>query len=519
MTAETATLTQNSGSFDLRATVHRWANSPLDFVLEAMFRVPREAWRPWQPGSPRPAVPHVGPELWQGRFLDDVADAKVNGRRRFSVRAGHGVGKSTVEAWLILWFTLFHRNLKVPVTANSQDQLRDVVWAEIARWHRELPPFIRDMIEITAERVVVKADPEAAFAVARTARPEKPEALQGFHALTLSFFIEEASGIEDIIFETAGGALSSEDSWVFMFANPTRTSGYFFRSHHGNRDSWRTYHVPCHHSSRVSPNYATEIAKEYGESSNVYRVRVLGEFPLEEDDSVIPLGLVQAAVGREVHVTDSAVVWGLDVARFGDDATALCKRRGNVLLEPTREWKKLDLMQVCGIVMKEYSLTPLDQRPSSINIDVIGLGAGVVDRLQELGLPARGVNVGESPAVTEGRYMRQRDELWFLAREWFDSRAVCIPKDEALIAELVVPKYKIESSGKIKVESKDDMKKRGERSPNRADAFCLTLAGGDIKVDMLRPVAVVSYDPFTVGSQEFERAVRQQSSGSEWRPF
>ena len=185
--AETATLTQNSGSFDLRATVHRWANSPLDFVLEAMFRVPREAWRPWQPGSPRPAVPHVGPELWQGRFLDDVADAKVNGRRRFSVRAGHGVGKSTVEAWLILWFTLFHRNLKVPVTANSQDQLRDVVWAEIARWHRELPPFIRDMIEITAERVVVKADPEAAFAVARTARPEKPEALQGFHAETLSF--------------------------------------------------------------------------------------------------------------------------------------------------------------------------------------------------------------------------------------------------------------------------------------------------------------------------------------------
>ena len=500
--------------------VVRWRKSPFHFVLEAIFKITEDQWQPWVPGTPRPAEAPVGPELWQGNFLKDVGDAIANGRRRFSVRAGHGVGKTGVEAWLILWFVLFHRNLKVPVTANSQDQLRDVVWAEVTRWHRELPKFLGDLIEINAERIFVKADPDGAFAVARTARPERPEALQGFHAETLAFFIEEASGIEEIIFETAGGALSSEDSWVFMFANPTRTNGYFHRSHHENRGSWRTYHVPCQHSYRVAPNYAETISQEYGIDSNVYRVRVLGEFPLTEDDSVISLGIVEAAVNRDVSPTESGIVWGLDVARFGDDTTALAKRCGNVLLEPVREWRKIDLMQVSGIIYREYAETPLEKRPTSINVDVIGLGAGVVDRLRELGLPVRGINVGEAAAFDPQRYMRLRDELWFRAKEWFDTRAVTIPKDQGLIGELTVPKYKIESSGKIKVESKDDMKKRGVKSPNKADAFNLTFAGGDVAIESRRFSAVSHYDPFeAVGSQDFERAVRQTQAGMDYAPF
>ena len=502
-------------------SVLRWRVSPLDFVLEAIFSITRATWEPWRPGTERPEKAPIGPEAWQGELLRDVGVAIVEGNRRFSVRAGHGVGKTSVEAWLILWFVLFHRDLKVPVTANSQDQLRDVVWAEVARWHRVLPPFLREQIEVKAERVYIKADPEGAFAVARTARPEKPEALQGFHASTMAFFIEEASGIEDIIFETAGGALSSENSWVFMFANPTRTSGYFFRSHHGNRASWRVYHIPCQSSWRVSPNYATEVAREYGEASNVYRVRVLGEFPLSEDDSVIPLGLLEAAVVRDVSPSVvHAIVWGLDVARFGDDSTALAKRRGNVLLGPVREWRKYDLMQTAGVIAKEYGETPLEDRPSAINVDVIGLGGGVVDRLMELGLPVVGINVGEAASTDPDRYMRLRDELWFKAKEWFDSRAVTMPRDDALMSELVGPKYKIESSGKIKVESKDDMKKRGVKSPNKADAFCLTFAGGDFQMERRAHVAVMQYDPFQVDSRDFERSIRQETAGiSDYRAF
>jgi hypothetical protein len=378
---------------------------------------------------------------------------------------------------------------------------------------------------MTAERVQIKAAPNDAFAVARTARPERPEALQGFHSDYLLFVIEEASGIEDVIFETAGGALTGDNSLVLMCGNPTRSTGYFFRGFHENRTSWRCFHVPCSASSRVAKSYAEEIAREYGESSNVYRVRVLGEFPLSEDDAVIPLHLIEAAVGREVHPTDSGIVWGLDVARFGDDTTALAKRRGNVMLQPILEWKKLDLMQVVGRVLNEWNLTPPEQKPGTINVDVIGLGAGVVDRLRELRIPVRGINVGESPSVDDKRFMRLRDELWFKAREWFFARDVTIPRDDGLISELVSPKYKIESSGKIKVESKDDMKKRGVRSPNRADAFCLTLAGGDNIGRLRGVVAQIGYDPYHVGTPEYAREMeretgRQMTAGiDDYSPF
>jgi hypothetical protein len=115
--------------------------------------------------------------------------------------------------------------------------------------------------------------------------------------------------------------------------------------------------------------------------------------------------------------------------------------------------------------------------------------------------------------------MRLRDELWFQVREWFGTRAVRIPKDDPLIAELVVPKYKIESSGKIKAESKDELKKRGEKSPNRADALCLTFAGSDIRVEHRRHMSQLNYDPFQVGTAEFERAIRQERSGHDWSPY
>lgn len=252
---------------------------------------------------------------------------------------------------------------------------------------------------------------------------------------------------------------------------------------------------------------------------------MLGDFPLSEDDAVIPLHLIESAVGRDVLPTESGVVWGLDVARFGDDTTALCKRRGNMMLEPCKEWKKLDLMQVVGRVMQEWELTPDDKKPGMINIDVIGLGAGVVDRLRELRMPVRGINVGETPSIDDKRFMRFRDELWFKARDWFYAKDVYIPRDDALISELVAPKYKIESSGKIKVESKDDMKKRGVKSPNRADAFCLTLAGGDNAAQMRGAVAQLSYDPFRVGSPEYTREMeregaRQFTAGiDDYRPF
>lgn len=500
------------------AQVQRWAESPLDFVLEGLFQIDRSTWKPWVPGTPRPIEAPPGPELWQGNLLLDIEEAGKLGKRRFAVRSGHGVGKTTIQSWIILWFLLFHRPVNVPVTANSQDQLRDVVWKEIGIWHQKLPDFLRRMLELKVERIEVAGSEGNCFAVARTARPEKPEALQGFHCETLAFLAEEASGIEDIIFEVASGALSDEDNWFFMFGNPTRLDGYFHRAFTDNREHWRTYHVPCDSSYRQKPSYADEMAREYGVDSNVYRIRVLGEFPLAEDNSVMSLAVVESAIERDVELSPvSAVVWGLDVARFGDDSTALAKRKGNWLLAPVQEWKHLDLMQVVGKVAKEYNETPLEHRPQSINVDVIGLGAGVVDRGREIGLPMRPVNVGERAGEPE-RYMRLRDELWFKAREWFEQRDVRIPKDDKLIKELIQPHYKLESSGKIKVESKDEMKERGLKSPNVADAFNLTLAGGDFLGLRRNRIAVSDYDPFEMDHATMNEKIRRREV-SDYDPF
>ena len=180
------------------------------------------------------------PEPWQAEALEAVGK-----HDRVSIRSGHGVGKTTLQAWLVLWFLLTRQNCKVPVAANSQDQLRDTIWPEIAKWHRQLPEALKAMIDVQAERIVVVQDPEGAFAVRRTASKDNPEALQGFHAEHLLFLIDEASGIPDVVFEVGMGALSTPGAKVVMAGNPTRTSGFFYDTHHSLRNRWHTMHVSC----------------------------------------------------------------------------------------------------------------------------------------------------------------------------------------------------------------------------------------------------------------------------------
>jgi hypothetical protein len=214
------------------------------------------------------------------------------------------------------------------------------------------------------------------------------------------------------------------------------------------------------------------MAKKYGRDSSIYRVRVRGEFA-GTPDGVIPLDLIESAKARDIKPFGPER-WGVDVARFGDDLSALCKRRGNAMLEKVKTWGGKDTMQTAGLVKLEYDAAHI--KPEAICIDVIGLGAGVVDRCKELGLPVVGVNVAESPAVQD-QFMRLRDELWFAARDWFAGRNVRMVEDEDLVGELTLPTFRVLSTGKKQVESKDEIKKRAA-SPDRADAFCLTFAQG-----------------------------------------
>jgi hypothetical protein len=332
------------------------------------------------------------------------------------------------------------------------------------------------LLEIKSDRIELKASPEEAFISARTSRAEQPDALQGIHAEYVLLVVDEAPGVSEAVFESAGGSMSGHNATTLLLGNPTKTQGYFYDTFNRLSSEWKNLHVSCLDSPRVSAEYVNEMKSRYGEGSNAYRVRVLGEFPLADDDTLISLELAQTAMDRDVVQNPGApILWGLDVARYGTDSSALCKRQGNVVLEPVKTWRNLDLMSLTGAVLHEYEIADYKSKPAEILVDSIGLGAGVVDRLRELKVPCRGINVGESPAV-KGQYMNLRAELWGKAKTWLEARDCKLPRDERLVNELSSPRYSFMSNGKLKLESKDDMKRRGLASPDVADAFVLTFA-------------------------------------------
>jgi hypothetical protein len=315
--------------------------------------------------------------------------------------------------------------------------------------------------------------------VAKTARRETPEALQGLHSDYMLFIIDEASGVDDIVFETARGVMSTKGAKTIMTGNPTRLSGYFYDAFHKNRDAWATMKVSCYDSTRTNHKEIDQWKEEYGEDSNFFRVRALGEFPDAEDGTIIPLYLVEAATTRDVAPIPSEEVWGLDVSGAGADLCALAKRRGNVIPEPIKVWRSDDTMVSVGKVMAEYRAAAV--KPVQVCVDAVGIGAGVAHALAQQDIPVYCVNVAESHSSND-RYLRLRDEMWERSREWFYGRDVKIPNDPAFIGEITRVKWVMTPNGKMKAMSKYDMKLAPPRglgkSPDRSEAFCFTFMGG-----------------------------------------
>lgn len=412
------------------------------------------------------------PDNKQRELLEGVA----RGERRISFRSGHGVGKTTALAWLLVWWILTRFPQKAVCTAPTSTQLFDALAAETKAWIGKLPPALQQTLEIKSERIELRAAPHESFIAFNTSRPEKPEALAGYHSEHMLLVADEASGVPEPIFEAAAGSMSGHTATTILCGNPVRTTGLFFDTFHKLKDNWLCIHSSCVDHPRISADFLKDMQQRYGIESNPYRVRVLGEFPKADNDTIIPFELMDAALRRDVKPHQVKPVWGVDVARFGADKSAIAKRQGNVLLEPVKWFAGLDTMQLVGRIAAEFYATGAGLRPEVILVDSIGLGSGVVDRLHELAIPVRGVNVSESPALKD-KFRNLRAELWFEARDWFTARDSNLANDEALGGELVGLRYKIaDSSGKLQVESKDDMKKRGLPSPNLADAFVLTFA-------------------------------------------
>jgi hypothetical protein len=411
----------------------------------------------------------VTPDEWQAKLLEAVA----KGERRISVRSGHGVGKSAVASWLVVWHLLFRFPQKTVITAPTSSQLFDALFSEVKSWINKLQEPVKVLLDVKSERIELLAAPSESFVAAKTSRSETPEALQGVHSDNVLLIGDEASGIPEQVFEAASGSMSGHNATTILLGNPTRTSGLFFDTHTRLKEGWWTMRVSCEDSPRVSKEYIEEQAQRHGEESNVFRVRVLGEFPVRDDDTMIPLELVESAMKRDIELDVMAPeVWGLDVARFGSDSTVLARRQGKTI-HPLEVKKQLDLMQVVGFVKQLYDNA--ETKPVEILVDSIGVGAGVCDRLRELGLPARDINVSENPSMKSG-YINLRAELWGSLKGFLEKRDCRIPNDEGLFADLVTPKYSFTSNGRMKLESKEDMKRRGFSSPDRGDAVALTMA-------------------------------------------
>lgn len=411
----------------------------------------------------------------QTQFMTAVAHNK-----RVSVKSGHGIGKTRAEATLAWWFLLTRPKSIIPCTAPTSHQLYDILWKELMWVREQLPKAFSESFDCSSERIWHKAYKNQWFLQARTARKEKPEALQGFHGEHLLILCEEAGGIDSAIFETIEGALTERDNHILLVGNPTRTMGYFYDSHNLHKSEW----VNLTFSSLDSPLYHVEQAESlrnrYGEHSNVYQIRVLGNFPGAEPDQLISIQDLERAVMLDT-VIRAPIVWALDVARMGDDESVLCRRHGHNIL-PLHGWHGLDTEQLARRVMSMYNATPRDFKPTKIVVDANGIGAGVYDKLIHGNYPAVDF-MAQFKASDPLRWANAKAELYDTVARDIKKGIISLPdvdatgaRENELIAQGASVRFEVdEKTGLMRIVGKQTMKdKYGVPSPDRWEAVVMS---------------------------------------------
>ena len=408
------------------------------------------------------------PDKWQGEALQSLAKGRC-----VAVRSGHGVGKSTDLAWAVLWGLMVGGAL-IPCTAPTEQQLRDILWPEIARWGQRCPDIWKEL-EMTEKRIRLKRDPNV-FAVARVAKTA--EGLAGFHAPWIIYLADEAPGIPETAMAVVDGALTTEHASCFMAGNPTKPTGYFIDAFGKNQDRWDTFTVNGEDCDRVSRQWIKDMGETWGTDSNFYRVRVLGLPPQGEEEAFISYKLVEDAVNREVE-PDGPLVIGVDVARYGSDKSAICCRRG---------WKVFNLVARHGLSNPQVAawasqvaqdLQQDGERPS-IRVDDGGVGGGVTDTLNLM--QSEGTLDAEIVPLNFGgagnRFYGTNAGVWYgFIRQLMQKEMLQLPDDHELRQQLTTRTFATNLKGKIVLEQKDHMRSRGVPSPDKADALALTMAG------------------------------------------
>jgi len=402
----------------------------------------------------------------------------LKNKRRVAVRSGHGVGKTKTAAWAAWWFFVTHPFAKVITTAPTGRQLRKVLWAELKALARKIPPVIRSNFEILETDIYMRDKRGERindwFITARTS--DRPENMQGFHAKHLLYIVDEATGVPDEILHAIEGSLTT-DAKILMIANPTKTHGYYYDAFHKNAELWERIKISCFESPFVSKEWLENAKRVWGENSDLYRVKVLGEFPRASADSLLPLDWIERATNAEIHIENGEIHVGVDVARFGTDETVLM-----VVETDGTNARVVDYVAVEGRettwtaraalkLARQYGAT-------MINVDDTGVGGGVTDILREesTDIPVNPVIFGAAPTESPELYANLKAQLYFKLRDYMNPEtpgAISIPDEPKLFRDLSAIRVGYTSRDKIKIIDPP-------KSPDYADALVIALAKHEV---------------------------------------
>lgn len=448
---------------------NKMRKSPRYFVRVMWGLVPQTKGEPFIKGK------HI---TWQQNEMLEAVERALKGiaPKRIAAKSGHGVGKSTVMAWLILWFLFCHAHAQVPCTAPTADQLSDILWKEIKRWLDRMKPEIAGLYDYTNDHVRMKESPQTWFARARTGRKESPEALAGVHGDYILYVVDEGSGIPEEVFQTAEGALTQENILFIMFSNPTRLTGYFYDAFHADKDAWQNLTFNSQDSPIVESDYCDRIATKYGADSEEYKIRVLGEFPKAE--GMDSKGFVPLLVATDLHYATlhdfiGPRRMGIDPAGEGKDKTVWVVRdqfKARIVGEEQTSNEK-SIAQKTLTLMDHYEIYP-----EMITVENFGCGANVAQELALHRVKVLAVQTGDAPPSDPDRFVNMKAWAYDELKKWIRQGGELVPNPAW--EELLHIRYMRTLKNKMQIMSKKMMKKEGFKSPDHADALMLTFLTG-----------------------------------------
>ena len=413
---------------------------------------------------------HITWQQWL--VLLAVKDAvNKQGRNKISIASGHGIGKSTVIAQLILWYLFCFKDAQIPCTAPTAEQMHDILWKELHAWWKKMPEEIQGLYEWSNGYMRITESPNTWFARAKTARKENPEALAGVHGDFVMVIADEASGVPDEIFNTAEGAMTGPNVIVILISNPTRLIGYFYDTHHSDSNAWVNMRFSSNDSPIVDDGYTDRIIEKHGRDSDEYSIRVLGEFP--KADAIDDAGYVPLILEEDIKQINGMefvgdIVMGLDPAGEGRDETIwLARDRFKARIIATEKISNSkSIAQKTLTLMQFYNI-----RPENIYVDSFGIGANVSQEMAIEGFRINPINTGDK-AYDQNRYTNLRAESFWKAKEWIRTGGEFIRDDRW--KELLYIRYRNNLGGRLQIMPKGDMKKKLGKSPDVPDALSMT---------------------------------------------